>query len=144
MCEEVEVTMDDVTRQGVARVMDVLLPGTEVLPRATAVDAQGELLDRVLRADPKLEPIVRRCGEQAAQTSEISLADVEQWMGEDTERLVFALHAAYYMSKDVRQALNYPGQGRVPVAEATPDQLVSPELIAPVIERGPIYVPTPE
>jgi hypothetical protein len=144
MITQGETMMDDATRVGVAKVFDVLLPGTAVLPAATEVDAQGELLDRVLTADPTLAPLVRACGERAIHVDEPTLAEIRSWMGEDSERLIFALHAAYYMSKEVRQRLNYPGQGRFPIAEATPDQLWTPELIAPVIERGPIYVPTPE
>ncbi|MGO1543229.1 MAG: hypothetical protein ACTHXA_02695 [Gulosibacter sp.] len=140
----VDVTLDLETRSAVARIMDVLLPGTESLPSATDVNAQDEMLDRTLKADPTLAPIVRKAGEMAKDASEITFDDIQTWMGEDLERLNFALHAAYYMVKEVRNRLGYPGQGRHPVSEATPDQLVTPELLAPVIERGPIYVPTPE
>lgn len=143
MKEQGEAMLNDASRAGIAKVIDLLLPGTDVLPAATAVQAHGDLLDRVLAADPKLAPIVRACGERAAESAPQSLAEIEAWIGADAERLVFALHAAYYMSDEVRRRLNYPGQGRFPVAEATPDQMCTPELIAPVIERGPIYVPTP-
>lgn len=144
MSEQRNVLIDDSTRRGIARVIDVLLPGTGTLPAATAVDTQGELLDRVLDADPTLEPLVRAAGTQAAAAESCTLADLEIWMGDDLERLVFALHAAYYMSGEVRSRLGYPGQGRYPVSLATPDQLCSDELIEPVISRGPVFVPTPD
>ncbi|MBP1326705.1 hypothetical protein JOF28_001937 [Leucobacter exalbidus] len=139
---DITTRLDEATRAEVTRIMDVLLPGTDTLPSASAVDAQGELLDMVLRADPTLEPLVRLAGERAAGV-ELSFDVIESWFGEDAERLVFALHAAYYMSTQVREKLSYPGQVRAPVSLATPDQLCSEELIAPVEARGPIFVPTP-
>ncbi|MBT2554178.1 hypothetical protein [Arthrobacter sp. ISL-5] len=135
--------LDDPTRTGIAIVFDVLLPGTEKLPAATAIEAQGQLLDRVLTADPTLEPLVRTAATRAASEGSCTFDQLKSWMGADLERLAFALHAAYYMSGDVRSRLGYPGQGRNPVSMATPDQLCSDELIAPVLSRGAIYVPTP-
>lgn len=142
MTEEANSTISAEERAGIARVIDVLLPGTDRLPPATQVAAQDELLDRVLTADPTLLPLVARAGRWAAEL-EVDFAAVQEEFGEDTERLVFALHAAYYMSEEVRDRLGYPGQRRLPVSLATPDQMCSDELIEPVISRGPIYVPSP-
>jgi len=135
--------LDETSRSGIAIVMDVLLPGTETLPAATAVGAQDGLLDLVLEADPSLLPLVRETGTRSAAAGCCTFTDLESWMGEDLERLAFALHAAYYMSSEVRSRLAYPGQGRYPVSLATPDQLCSDALIEPVIDRGDIYIPTP-
>lgn len=129
-------------RSSIARVLDMLLPGTDVLPSASDVSAQDELLDRVLTADPTLAPLVARAASWGAERV-VTFAALEEEFGEEAERLVFALHAAYYMSAEVRERLGYPGQRRVPVSLATPDQLCSDELIEPVIARGPIFVPTP-
>lgn len=142
MSDETPVMISAQERDGITLIIDVLLPGTEQLPSATGVGAQNELLDRVLTADPALLPLVARAGRWAID-HELNFAAVEEEFGEETERLVFALHAAYYMSTEVRERLGYPGQRRVPVSLATPDQLCSDELIEPVISRGPIYVPTP-
>ncbi len=124
--------------------LDVIVPGTSKLPSGRSVEAHGALLDRVLAADPGLAPLVVVAAERAAQSESCTLDDISTWVGDDIERLVFALHAAYYMSSTVRAALEYPGQRRLPVSEATPDQIGSDALIAPVINRGPIYVPTPD
>lgn len=142
MTDDAHVELDDQVRAGVARVMALLLPGTETLPSATAVAAHDELLDRVLRADPTLTPLVHRAGELGVMGI-TRFEELTAQLGADTERLVFALQAAYYMSAEVRERLGYPGQARVPVSLATPDQLCSDELIEPVEARGPIYVPTP-
>jgi hypothetical protein len=131
-------------REGVAVVLDVLLPGTAALPSGRAVGAHRELLDRVLAADPTLEAVVTLAGERAWQHGSCSLGDLSTWAGEDLERVVFALHAAYYLSPDVRAALGYPGQGRRPIGLATAEERVDDELIAPVLARGPLFVPTPD
>jgi hypothetical protein len=136
--------LDEASRAGLARVLDLILPGAERLPAGTAVHAQGDLLDRVLAADPTLIPVVSTVGRRAAEAGAFALSDLEEWADGQVERLVFALNAAYYMSSEVRAAVGYPGQRRMPVSEATPDQLVSDELIAPVLERGSIYVEAPE
>lgn len=142
MTEEVTTTLSADERAGVAQVADLLMPGTETLPAATEVHAHEDLLDRVLTADPTLTPLVVKAG-QWANDHTVDFDALIDAMADDLERLVFALHAAYYMSTEVRERLGYPGQRRLPVALATPDQLVSDELIEPVISRGPIFVPTP-
>lgn len=140
-----EFRMNATTRKGVLLVAEALLPGTDSLPPASGVPDYLELLERAFRADPTLEPVIETAAREAlTATVPLTIELITERAGEDAERLTFALHAAYYMSKDVRDRLNYPGQGRYPVALATPDQLTSEELIAPVLDRGPIYVPTPD
>ncbi|MEU9456087.1 hypothetical protein [Streptomyces sp. NPDC048277] len=136
--------IDDRTRTGLASILDVLLPGTGKLPSGRAVGAHLELLDKVLEADPRLEASVTRVGESAAAAPTCTFADLERWAGEDLEHVVFALHSAYYMAGEVRSALGYPGQTRRPIALATPEEVCSDELVAPVLARGAVYVPTPE
>ncbi|MFD7956099.1 hypothetical protein ACFV4X_21705 [Streptomyces ardesiacus] len=139
-----KTTIDDNTRDGLALIADVLFPGTETLPSGRAVGTHLELLDQVLEADPRLEPLLTKVGEPAAASQTCTFADVQRWAGEDIEQVVFALHSAYYMSHEVRSALGYPGQGRRPIALATPEEVCSDELVAPVLARGAVYVPTPE
>ncbi|MEU2286814.1 hypothetical protein ABZ614_33625 [Streptomyces sp. NPDC013178] len=139
-----KIPLDDRARGGIAAILDVVLPGTETLPSGRSVGAHLDLLDKTLDADPRLQPVVREVGELAAASDTCTFDDIRQWAGEDLERLVFALNAAYYMSSEVRSALGYPGQGRRPIALATPDEICSDDLIAPVLARGAIYVPTPE
>ncbi|WP_020133574.1 hypothetical protein [Streptomyces sp. 351MFTsu5.1] len=139
-----KITIADRTRGGLALIIDVLLPGTRTLPSGGAVGAHLELLDQVLEADPRLWPLVNRVGDLAAASETCTFADIELWAGEDLEQVVFALQSAYYMSRDVRSALGYPGQGRRPIALATPEEVCSDELVAPVVARGAVYVPTPQ
>lgn len=139
-----KITIDDSTRAGLASIIDVLLPGTGTLPSGRTVGAHLDLLDQVLQADPRLEPLVTRVGELAASSKTCTFADIEGWAGGDLEQVVFALHSAYYMSRDVRSALDYPGQARRPIALATPEEVCSDDMVAPVLARGAVYVPTPQ
>jgi hypothetical protein len=136
-------SLDQQTREGLARVLDVLLPGTSRMPRGRDVGAHLEWLDRVLEADPRRFEALRELGARAAESVECTLQDIEEWAGDELEDVVFAFNAAYYMSPPVLKALGYPGQTRRPVAQATPAELCSDELIAPVRQRGTLYVPTP-
>ena len=138
-----KIAIEDKTREGLATILETLLPGTGALPSGRAVRAHMDLLDKVLEADPRLQPAVTAAGELAADSAKCTLADLEHWSGDRLEQVVFALHSAYYMSVKVRAALGYPGQARRPVALATPHEVCSDELIAPVLARGAIYVPTP-
>lgn len=144
MNEQIISQLTPSIREGICKILDVVLPGTNVLPSGREVDAQDGLLDRVLIADDSLTEIVTVAGNKATGESSFSLSNLQDLFGEETERLIFALHAAYYMSPKTRASLNYPGQQRFPISEATPDQICSEELIEPVLSRGPIYVPTPE
>lgn len=132
-------------RDGLGLLVDLLLPGTDTMPAGREVGADGELIDRVLDADPTLRDVVIGFGRRAAEAGEVTLADLESWSTtNDCERVVFALTAAYYLSPRAKRAIGYPGQERRPVAEAKPDEVVTDELLAPVRERGTIFVPTPE
>jgi len=134
---------DDV-RAGLAAVSAVVLPGTDRLPSGLDVGAHLDLLDRVLAADPALTVAVVTVGRRAAHDGCPALADMPEWEPAHCESAVFALTAAYYLSREVLRALDYPGVGPRPIALATPDERVSDDLLAPVRDRGPIYVPAPD
>jgi hypothetical protein len=138
------VWIDPPEREGLARVLDVVVPGTETLPSGRSVAAHEDLLDHVVSADSRLEAPLKQVGKRAADAESFILDDVVEWAGEHAEEVVFALTAAYYMAAEVRELLNYPGQRRLPIAQATPDEVVSDDLLAPVRERGEVFVPTPD
>lgn len=144
MQTESDELFDESIREGLGRVLDVLLPGTDRLPSGREAGAHLAWLDRVLAADPRPLQAMRELGAQATTSDECTLGDIEDWAGGELEPVVFALNAAYYISPLVTDALGYPGQTRRPVSQATPEELCSEELIAPVRARGAIYVPTPD
>ena len=123
--------------------VDLLLPGTDSLPSGVSVGANGSLLEDALAADPRLREPLAAVVERAAANAPSTLVDLLELAGEQAEEFAFALSAAYYMSSQVREVLGYPGQQRRPIATATADEIVSEDLVAPVIARGAVYVPTP-
>jgi hypothetical protein len=134
--------VDDV-REGLALLVDVILPGTDRLPTGREVGAHQDLLDRVLAADPALVAPLIDAGRRAQSGKWLSLQDLQAWNADVRELALFALSAAYYMSRSVQGALNYPGPGPQPIAQATSDERYSEELLAPVRRRGSIYVQAP-
>jgi hypothetical protein len=135
--------VDDV-REGLALLADVILPGTERLPAGREVGAHQDLLDQVLTADPALVAPLTEAGRRAQDGRGVTLDELQTWDAEVLEPAVFALTAAYYMSRTVQRALGYPGPGPRPIAQATPDESYSEELLAPVRRRGSIYVEAPQ
>ena len=55
------------------------------------------------------------------------------------EALTTAIAGGYFMSEDVRERLGYPGQQALTLEDDR-----DPSLLAPVVERGTIFRPTPE
>lgn len=136
--------IDEHLREPLANVADLILPGTDLLPSGRAVGCHQELLNRVLNADPRLIGVVRTVGEQASGQVSITLRELKKWAGEELETFLRALNAAYYLAPEVQATLGYPGQARRPIATASPDELCDDDLIRPVLDRGPCYVPTPD
>lgn len=130
-------------RDGIAAVVDVVLPGTDRLPSGISVGAHLDLLDRVLAADPGLLAAVVAVGAKAAAGGCPPLDQFSSWAQNDCEAAVFALTAAYYLAPDVLRALHYPGLGPRPIALAKPDEITTDDLLAPVRDRGLVYVPAP-
>jgi hypothetical protein len=138
-----QTIISDEVRAGLAALADVVLPGTDRLPSGTVVGAHLDLLDRVLAADPKLVAPVVALGQRAADTGCPPIEALPTWAPQDCETVVFALTAAYYLSAEVKRALYYPGLGPRPIALASPDEICSEDLLGPVRDRGPVFVPAP-
>jgi hypothetical protein len=130
------VTIDRDTLAGLA---DALIPAADGMPAASEAGAAGALLDRVLAVRSELEEPLAAV--TAAAAGRDPAAEVERLQRDEPElfeALTTAIAGGYFMSEDVRARLGYPGQQ----ALALEDDL-DPELLRPVIERGPIYRPTP-
>lgn len=134
----------DGVREGLAVLADVILPGTDRLPAGREVGAHQDLLDEVLAADPALIGAVAEAGQRALAGGSLSLDDLDAWGAEVREPALFALTAAYYMSRHVHRALHYPGPVSNPIALAKPDEVCSDDLLEPVRRRGSVYVEAPQ
>lgn len=127
------------------KIADVLIPEAEGMPAASQVDVGGAVLERILALRSDLEPSFRR-GLQSAIGIEPTTA-ARAMLKNDPEALStigLVAAAAYYMEPRVRALIGYPGQERqLYDAEATPS-FVENGLLQKVIDRGPIYRPTPK
>jgi hypothetical protein len=131
--------MSGIDRDTLAGLADALIPEADGMPSASQAGATGALLDEVLAVRGDLE-------EPLAQLTAVArgadpAAEVERLEAEDPalfEALTTAVAGGYFLSPDVRERLGYPGQQAKPLEDDF-DQ----ELLQPVIDRGPIFRPTP-
>jgi hypothetical protein len=137
-------TIDEEMRATFLGVADVLIPEALGMPSASQVNVSGAVLDRILALRPDLqEPFFR--GVRAAVGKDPKLA--AQAINRDDPRALAAIGlvaaSAYYMDPGVRALIGYPGQEkRTYDPDATPEYIANGTL-QKVIDRGPIYRPTP-
>lgn len=132
-------------RARLARIADGLIPGTDEMPAPGSLDIGGRQLDLVLASRPDLVEGLRRALEAAGEADD-PIAWAERLAVSDPpahEALVTVLVAGYYLHPAVQRCLGYPGQvGEVVRPDAYPDYVHEGQLER-VLERGPIYRPTP-
>jgi hypothetical protein len=140
-----KATVSEELRARLVSLADGLVPEAEGMPAASAVDVHGKQLDLVLTARPDLEePLVR--GLSRAQHVDDAIAWMEKLSVEDPEAyegIATAVIGGYYMHSEVKGRLGYPGQAAREVNVGGFPEYVSEGLLERVVERGPIYRPTP-
>ena len=124
------------------RLANVLIPSGEGLPSASEAGVAGPGLDRVLAARPDLAGALPALLEMALHRDPAEVIDELQ----TEDPAAFAVLAelvpgAYFLNPEVRKALGYHGQNAQPI-DPHPDYEDN-GLLRSVIERGPIYRPTP-
>jgi hypothetical protein len=128
-----------IDRETLAALADVLIPAAEGMPSASEAGATGSLLDEVLRVRGDLEEPLATLTASAANKD--PRAEVDRLKADEPElfeALTTAIAGGYFMSDDVRERLGYPGQQALRLEDDH-----DPALLQPVIDRGPIYRPTP-
>lgn len=134
------ISFDDRERSVLAGLADVLIPSGKDMPSANAAGVAGAGLDEVLRARPDLAEPLRRVLEAARDREPAdAVAELEAKDPAGFAALTELVPGAYFLDPEVRRALAYEGQGSRPI-DPEPDYL---DLIRAVIDRGPIYRPTP-
>jgi hypothetical protein len=128
-----------IDRETLAGLADVIIPAADGMPSASQAGATGPLLDEVLRVRGDLEePLAKLTAAAAGKDPAAEVARLQADEPELFEALTTSIAGGYFMSDDVRERLGYPGQQAL---ELEDDH--DPALLAPVIERGTIYRPTP-
>jgi hypothetical protein len=136
------MTFDATERAVLARLADVLVPAGEGFPSASEAGVGGAGLDKVLLARPDFAAALK---ELLAAAKERPAAEfIADAQTKDPARfglLAELVPAAYFLNPDVRAQLGYRGQDPRPI-DPNPDYLES-GLLQAVIDRGPIFRPTP-
>jgi hypothetical protein len=128
-----------IDRETLAALADVLVPAADGMPSASEAGATGSLLDEVLRVRGDLEEPLATL--KAAAVNKDPRAELDRLKADEPqlfEALTTAIAGGYFMSDDVRERLGYPGQQALQLEDDH-----DPALLQPVIDRGPIYRPTP-
>jgi hypothetical protein len=138
-------TLTERERETFRRIADHLVPEAEGMPSASQVGVHACGLDRILSLRPELEGELRRALDAATDLEGASAARFLN--GNDPEgfgTVALIASSAYYMAPEVHVALGYPGQQSRPVAPEEEGDYLVDDLLQPVIDRGPIYRPTPD
>ena len=125
-------------------VADVLIPEAHGMPSASGADA-GAMRDRILALRPDLQEDFQRgiravAGKPPAEAARA--LNVEDPKALAAIGLVAA--AAYYMNPRVRELIGYPGQEKRVYDPAVTPEYVANGMLQAVVDRGPIYRPTPK
>ena len=147
MSDVIDTSVSDTTRRDLETVGDYLIPEAHGMPAASAMDVGTTQLDAVLASRPDLAPLLERA------LADADLDDVAGFVtaleSEDPEAygaLTLAIVAGYYMHPEVHRLIGYAGQvpkdaQRMGEHEIYQEGLM--DLAEKVLERGPIYRPTP-
>jgi hypothetical protein len=137
------VNIDKDDRDVLARLADVLIPNGTDIPSASEADAAGHWLDQVLAARPDLENgLTDLLTIARGRDPREVIADLQANDASAFDVLTELVSGAYFMNPDVQRAIGYDGQGPRPI-DPRPDYMED-GLLESVIQRGPIYRPTPE
>lgn len=132
-------------RSTFAGIADYLIPNTEGMPSASEVDVHGAILDRVLMLRTDLQEAFLR---GLNSCTGVTPSDAANALNRNDPAAMGAVglvaSAAYYMTPRVRDLIGYPGQESRPDPDpdATPTYVTN-GMLQKVIDRGPIFKPTP-
>jgi hypothetical protein len=133
---------DDAERDLLGSLADVLIPAGEGFPSASEAGVARDLLDRVLSFRPDIGEGLKRVLEKARGRPPAEVvADLAKTDPAGYGVLTEFVPGAYFLNAQVRAKLGYGGQTARPI-DPRPDYL-DEGLLQSVIQRGPIYRPTP-
>lgn len=128
-----------------AALADVLIPEAEGMPSASQAGVHLETLDRILALRPDLvEPFLRGIRAAAGQGAQAAANTLNQQDPAALTAIGLAASAGYYMQPQVRQLIGYPGQESRPGNPDETPEYVANGMLQQVIDRGPIFRPTPK
>lgn len=132
--------LTDDQRNIYAVLADVLIPEAEGMPSASQADVPTKWIDDALGYRPDLEAGLLRAIELGSTMDPV--ASVEALNARDTEAfdaLGVLTSGSYFLNPTVKELIGYPGQVPTP---ATDDVESYIDMLAEVVDRGPIFRPT--
>jgi len=136
------MSFDANERQMIGELADVLIPAGDGFPSASQAGVASAGLDQVLSFRPDLADALKRLSAAARGRSPAEfVAELQRNDPAGFTLLAEFVPGAYFLNSDVREKLGYAGQGARPI-DPRPDYL-NDGLLQSVIDRGPIYRPTP-
>lgn len=137
--------IDEAVRATFRGLADVLIPAAEGMPSAGEVGVHEAVLDRILGLRPDLaERFFRGIAAAAGQEPSVAAQHLNRQDAEAFSAIGLVASAAYYMQPRVRELIGYPGQEkRLVDADAVPEYVAN-GMLRQVIDRGPIFRPTPK
>ncbi|HEU0011435.1 MAG TPA: hypothetical protein VFT34_16570 [Verrucomicrobiae bacterium] len=136
------MTFSSDERSLLAALADVLIPAGDGFPAASGAGIASDGLDQLLGYRPDLGPGLKRLLAAAdGQPAAVFVAGLKASNPDGFGLLAELVSGAYFLNPEVRAKLNYHGQGPRPI-DPRPDYL-DDGLLQSVLDRGPIYRPTP-
>jgi hypothetical protein len=132
--------LNDQQRQVFSSLADVLIPSAEGMPSATEAEVPTRFIDEAIGFRPDLEAPFLRALEVAAElpaTEAVQVLNVEHTAAFDA--LGVLTSGAYFLNPVVKNLIGYPGQVPTPAREDIDSYA---EMLAAVVDRGPIFRPT--
>jgi hypothetical protein len=137
------VTFDSNERAVLGELANVLIPAGEDFPSASEASVSGDGLDQVLSFRPDLaEGLKRLIAAARGRSAAKFVAELQRNDPEGFGVLAEFVPGAYFLNSRVREKLGYAGQGARPI-DPRPDYF-DDGLLQSVIDRGPVYRPTPD
>lgn len=131
-------------RSRLAKLADCLIAGGAGMPSASQAEVHGAWIERAVAARPDLGSIVEQVialpGEPAA-----ALSALRGEKRSTFDAFAFAVAGAYLINPRIRLLLGYPGPAPIknPAFPDEAESYLEDGLLDPVVNRGPIYRPTP-
>ena len=131
--------LDPLIRARIAGLAEVILPRTATMPSAGDVAVAGELLDRVLKADPSSRRILEEGLSVDFADAASAVLALQASRPDALGSLVFVVAAAYYLSPVVRDLVGYHGQEAVTIDIFDLPAYLEDGSLERVVARGPIF-----
>jgi hypothetical protein len=123
---------------------DLVIPRGDVMPSATDVDVHTSGVEGVVRLRPDLiEPVTALLG-RAAERLPAGLQELVGMDGDQFNAFAELVAGAYYLDPRVEALTGYRGRAAIPVGNVELLEAQLQGLVAPVVDRGNRWRPTPD